>query len=653
LHALRINKQWYAARLKKTAWPSLHIDSLMHSLRDDNYDNPAHRRMRIALDRTSTQRLLELLPPPSLEAAAASNVATASAASAVVAATAESAAAAEPVGPIAPASSPAAVTSSAPAAASVSSESSPAPLVSPSCALMWRSVRDVHVSCAVECFINEWRAVSRYPPPFERIMDGLARLPHLQVLNLSGFLGAVSPISLISVQHLYSSVAGRLEALVLSLCSPSFFSVESLPLLASSLRVLVLDSYLDAKALLPLTRLEYLHVGLGGKRGPQEQAEADALGSALRHLSSVHSLRALSLDSSITMRLLLLLTRGLDDAALDPRILAHYDPNRLGGTMDGLLPVLPSDQLDAALPSRLTDLTVSGSLSYPWQLETACAGLPSLARLHLVFPERYCWASGSASSSIFARMHELRLILPPERKAKCVVGLNHLAACEQLRVLQVEDELHAVSLELLTTILSRNARTLEELRFLGCTAIAVPLGTKHFAPVKAAAALCTRLRIVQLAAHERIAGVVECIRHAPSLHSLELCCPAVASKGGLSALLKVPLLRLMSDAASSPHWCSTRIHLARRELVPVLGSVHAIQAAWKADTAAVLPNASASAGNSHPDSHGSVPAASRLRVFVQRDAVTHCFALRCGEDSEASSSLQWQLEYTERHRPKQ
>jgi hypothetical protein len=251
-------------------------------------------------------------------------------------------------------------------------------------------------------------------------------------------------------------------------------------------------------------------------------------------------------------------------------------------------------------------------------------------------------------------MHELRLILPPERNAKCVVGLNHLAACEQLRVLQVEDALHAVSLELLTTILNRNDRTLEELRFLGCTAIAVPLGTKHFAPVQAAAVLCTRLRVVQLAAYQRIAGVVECIRHAPSLHSLELCCPAVASKGGLSALLKVPLLRLMS---ASPHWRSTRIHLARRELVPVLGSVHALQAAWKADTAAAVPasapSVNASAGQSHPDSHGSLPASSRLRVFVQRDAVTHCFALRCGEGSEASSSLQWQLEYTERHRRKQ
>jgi hypothetical protein len=45
LSAIRVDKQFYAARLKKSAWPTLHLDSFIQSLRDDDYDDPARRRL--------------------------------------------------------------------------------------------------------------------------------------------------------------------------------------------------------------------------------------------------------------------------------------------------------------------------------------------------------------------------------------------------------------------------------------------------------------------------------------------------------------------------------------------------------------------------------------------------------------------------------
>jgi hypothetical protein len=49
LSAIRTNKQFYAARLKKSAWPTFQLDSFIQSLRDDDYDNPARRRLRLRI----------------------------------------------------------------------------------------------------------------------------------------------------------------------------------------------------------------------------------------------------------------------------------------------------------------------------------------------------------------------------------------------------------------------------------------------------------------------------------------------------------------------------------------------------------------------------------------------------------------------------
>jgi hypothetical protein len=54
LSAIRSNKQFYAARLKKSAWPALQLESFIQSLRDDDYDNPARRRLRLRIPNTES-----------------------------------------------------------------------------------------------------------------------------------------------------------------------------------------------------------------------------------------------------------------------------------------------------------------------------------------------------------------------------------------------------------------------------------------------------------------------------------------------------------------------------------------------------------------------------------------------------------------------
>jgi hypothetical protein len=56
LSAIRVNKQFYAARLKKSAWPALQLDSFIQSLRDDDYDNSARRRLRLRIPHDSWMR---------------------------------------------------------------------------------------------------------------------------------------------------------------------------------------------------------------------------------------------------------------------------------------------------------------------------------------------------------------------------------------------------------------------------------------------------------------------------------------------------------------------------------------------------------------------------------------------------------------------
>ena len=45
LAAIQVSQQWRATRLKRSAWPQLHVPSFIRALQNDDYDNPARRRL--------------------------------------------------------------------------------------------------------------------------------------------------------------------------------------------------------------------------------------------------------------------------------------------------------------------------------------------------------------------------------------------------------------------------------------------------------------------------------------------------------------------------------------------------------------------------------------------------------------------------------
>ena len=45
LRAICVSRQWRAARVKRSAWPQLHLPTLIRALQDDDYDNSARRRL--------------------------------------------------------------------------------------------------------------------------------------------------------------------------------------------------------------------------------------------------------------------------------------------------------------------------------------------------------------------------------------------------------------------------------------------------------------------------------------------------------------------------------------------------------------------------------------------------------------------------------
>ena len=47
LRAICVSKQFRAARTRRSAWPQAHIPTLIRALQDDDYDNPARRRLMI------------------------------------------------------------------------------------------------------------------------------------------------------------------------------------------------------------------------------------------------------------------------------------------------------------------------------------------------------------------------------------------------------------------------------------------------------------------------------------------------------------------------------------------------------------------------------------------------------------------------------
>jgi hypothetical protein len=232
--------------------------------------------------------------------------------------------------------------------------------------------------------------------------------------------------------------------------------------------VLVLDNIHDPSALLPLTQLEYLHLD-----ECRHSADGIQLASVLRHLSSVHALRSLSLDYSLSSHsgfrwlcVLLAMTPALRPRLLKRCTAADVKASATGGRFGGPVNVIPplADYVDESRPSRLTEIRFddSGYLEV-WQAETLLL-LPSLTRLHsgtLTSFNRLA-QNRTLPSDALANMQQLSLTLVPHKPDnldKGIFDLSHLFACRQLRVLQLKHETEAVSLQTLLCLLQNNAAT--------------------------------------------------------------------------------------------------------------------------------------------------------------------------------------------------
>jgi hypothetical protein len=230
LSAIRVNKQFYAARLKKTAWPALQLESFIQSLRDDDYDNPAHRRLRLHATAARMPQFAAMLPPADGDGAATASLA----------------------------------------------------------ANMWRHVTDAHVYSYLKG--RRWTGDVRrtHQPHVNALLPQLAQLPFLTAVNLHQV-----EVSMASFKQFATATAPRLQVFMYEGTRTPTSMVDPMKHigLLCGLRVLVIDRLPDAAALLPLKQLEYLHVEehLWGR------CIAPAA-SVLRHLSSSHALRSLSLS---------------------------------------------------------------------------------------------------------------------------------------------------------------------------------------------------------------------------------------------------------------------------------------------------------------------------------------------------------------------
>jgi hypothetical protein len=648
--ALRSCKLLYGARLKKSAWPSFDVKQFIRRLRhEDSLDHPLPRQLRVLMEEEwEGQRSMRTQPATMpltvmLHSFAATSTrssgSTHDAAAAVASPTNGSTAA------------------SAAAAATTPLAHSP-PAVLPD-ARMWRYVSEVVP-------INALSSNSPTSLPFiSMLTDVLASstaLPNMRSLRLSSWNPREEEADAV-VHTLYSAVAGRLQALSLSDCSAPFVSVSALPLLSSSLRVLVFDNIRDPSALLPLTLLEYLHLN------SCRLACADdiQLSSVLRHLSSAHALRSLSLyrtHASLSefrwLCVLLAVTPALRPRLLKRCTAADVTASATAGFGDpaNLIPPL-ADYVDEARPSRLTEVRF-GEHGYfdVWQAE-ALLLLPSLTRLHSGprgwFPRLP--ENPTLPADALANMQQLSLTLVPHKN---VFDFSHLFACRRLRVLRVNHnhETEGVSLLSLIQLLQNNAATLEELCFSARTlmqedspsaAVAAANSAAPDAPVPLlqlaeAFAQCARLREVEL---PQYVGLLAVLSHAPALQTLRLHCKA----NFLSTAVALNLPLCMTASAS---WCSTHLYLADNEPTATLRDAAALERIWPAGSLA----------------HANPAAIRRLRLFVhcetlskhQRMSVSRAFSLHTTREvagatnasrmttrssGQATLNLHWHCEYME------
>jgi hypothetical protein len=213
LAALRVNKQFHAARLKKSAWPALQLDSFIQSLRDDDYDNPARRRLRLRIPIRGHQ----------LSGALA--------------------------------------------------------VFSSASTTMWRHVTDVQICSPLD---HQWQV----QPPVDVLLPAL---PCLRCLTSVSF--HLVRVSAAAFERFCVDVAPRLQVLLFK-STRAADAVDPLThvRLLRLLRVLVVDELPPLQSLLPLHRLQYLHVD----QQYNSDKRARAFAAVVRRLSSSHALRSLS-----------------------------------------------------------------------------------------------------------------------------------------------------------------------------------------------------------------------------------------------------------------------------------------------------------------------------------------------------------------------
>jgi hypothetical protein len=650
LAAARCSRRLYAARLKKSAWPPLHVETLMQSLRDedathresggadDDADDVDERdddngftvpRRRLCVDDLlgagGSQFLAQL---PSVDYSPCAS----------------------------PAPSPTAGAIGCSTSSGSGGRSMLMPLPSPK-GRLWRNVHDVRLSLPLFTMGTGTGSFM-----LEQTLLGLARLPHLAALELRGLgLGGLQPPPSIStevVAQFYSAMAGQLHSLLLrghshsgvggggggsggsDGLSPSLLAfVEPLPLLAPSLRVLELCCHPHASALMALESLECLRIV-----NPSGLAERESLGplaSAIRHLSARHALRSLTLctlDDLLLVSLLCLPEDAEKRLALTSKVRSVY------------LTTLPplARHIDPSLPSRLTDLSLLdrpyGGLNRSWLLEPLLAGLPALERLQAVVLESV-YAEPVPDIDVLAKLKQLHLKLPGESEATTVqeqeqnaddgfLTLTHVRQCTQLRSLQLDHRL-TVSLDFLVSVLQRNGSTLEELRITGRQA---SLRLEGAYPVvhERLRTCCPRLRRVELPLTDgsgvAVASLLSALRHAPALQSVSLHCWSPFQ-------IAHHLDDLVASMAASVSWCSTHLYLTQRdESDDTLANVAAMEAVWPT---ASLPIASLNRATLQ-----------RMRILVHRADTTDCFVLRRTNENhnEQGSKLQWHLHSTAHRR---
>jgi hypothetical protein len=433
----------------------------------------------------------------------------------------------------------------------------------------------------------------------DALLPELARLPYLKAINFHGVR-----LSAAAFQRFCMAVAPRLLVLLFESARVGN-AVESLTHvgLLHQLRVLVVDCPPPMKALLQLHRLEYLHVGRCGAHLTASTA------TALRHLSSSHALRSLSL--------------GRDAVSMATHLVSTMPPADLDDA-DAAAPV------DWTQPIHLTDLSFASCV--PHDTLQRWTALPTLTRLQTGVGSYY--DPVPPPLTIFVRLQQLRLGLYSGK------WMLELARCSHLRVLQLRFYIEtAVSAASLCDIVAANAATLEELRF-SCVsgheyALWPALEDGAAGAAKWSALVqCVRLRVLELPlAGTLTPHLLHALSKAPVFQSLEL---ALTLEWQHKCSLQFPLLPSLFASAS---WCSVSLFLpeAATGRVPTKSSILA-SLPTAVGVTEMMPLSRLDVESL------SVDALNRLRVFARctGNPTERCYMLR---KPSGGGPLSWQIEY--------